>query len=69
MYTAISVNRIWRFPKIGGTILRVPIIRIVVFGGSILGSPYFGKLPFRFRGGGVRGLWGFGVEGLGGLGS
>ena len=32
------------FPKIGGTILGVPLIRIIVLG-SIVGSPYFGKLP------------------------
>ena len=29
----------------GGTFFGVPIIRTIVFGGSILGSPYFGKLP------------------------
>ena len=33
------------FPKIRGTILGVPIIRITVFLGSMLGSPYLGKLP------------------------
>ena len=37
----------WEFPKIRGTIfiLGVPIIRTIVFWGSILGSPYLGKLP------------------------
>ena len=58
MYTAISVNRIWRFPKIRGTILRVPKIRIVVFGGLywvplILGNYHLGL--------GVEGLGGYGV--------
>ena len=36
---------IWGFPKIRGTFLGVPIIRISILG-SILGSPYFGKLPY-----------------------
>ena len=34
----------WGFPQIRGTLLRVPIFRIVVFGsiwGSILGVPLF----------------------------
>ena len=35
----------WEFPKIRGTFLGVPTIRIIVYWGSILGSPYFGKLP------------------------
>ena len=34
------------FPKIRGTILGVPIRRTIVFL-SILGSPYFGKLPYE----------------------
>ena len=29
-----------------GYLLGVPIIRTIVLGGSILGSPYFGKLPY-----------------------
>ena len=33
----------WGFPQIRGTVWRVPIIRTW---GSILGSPYFGKIPF-----------------------
>ena len=33
------------FLKLGGTILGVPIIRTIVYLGSKLGSPYFGKLP------------------------
>ena len=32
------------FPKIRGTFLGVPIVRIVGILGSILGSPNFGKL-------------------------
>ena len=48
---ATSHNRrtsadIWGFPKIRGTCLGVPMIRITVFWGSILGFPYFGKLPY-----------------------
>ena len=40
-------NPLWGFPKIRGTFLGVPIIRIIVFGGLyILGSPSFGKLPY-----------------------
>ena len=50
-----GVSTIWGFPKIRGTILGVPIVRILV--GSILGSLYFGKLPLlgRYRGFGFRG--------------
>ena len=33
------------FPKLGVSLLRVPVIRTMVFLGSILGSPYVGKLP------------------------
>ena len=38
---------IWGFPEIRVTLLGVPIIRIVfcIFG-SILGSPYLGKLTY-----------------------
>ena len=62
-------------PKIRGTILGVPIIRAIVFGGSILGFPYLGKLPYwggvggrlEFTLGGprgdIRGLCGEGLEG------
>ena len=35
------------FPKAKGTFLRVPITRIMIYLGSILGSPHFGKLPAR----------------------
>ena len=36
-------------PQIWGTILEgVPIIRIIEFLGSILGSPYFGKVLFVY---------------------
>ena len=38
-----------------GTFLGVPIIRTIVYWGPILGSPYFGKLPYR---GYVGGIWG-----------
>ena len=44
---------IWGFPKIRGTILGVPIMRIIVFGGFILGSPILGNyhiLLFRDNG-------------------
>ena len=37
---------IWEFPKVRGTILEVPIIRTINILGSILGSPYFGKLLY-----------------------
>ena len=35
----------WGFPKIKGPFLGAPIIRTAIYLGSILGSPYFGKLP------------------------
>ena len=36
------------FPKLGVSFLGVPIKRIIVYSilGSILGPPYFGKLPW-----------------------
>ena len=34
------------FPKFGVPFWGVPIIRSIVLWGSILGSPYLGKLPF-----------------------
>ena len=34
---------IWGFPKIRGTILGVPIIRIIVFGGLYWGPPILGN--------------------------
>ena len=33
------------FPQVGVPLLGVPMKRIMVFGGSTLGSPYFGELP------------------------
>ena len=50
--SAGSLEYMWEFPKIRGTILGVPIIRTIVFLGSILGTRYFGKLPclFGFQG-------------------
>ena len=42
---------IWGFPKIRGTFLGALIIRTIVYwGGSILGFPNFGKLPFQGTG-------------------
>ena len=41
-----TVPDIWEFPQIRGTFLGIPIIRIIGILGSILGSPYFGKLPY-----------------------
>ena len=35
----------WRFPKIRGTFLGGPFNKGYRILGSILGSPYFGKLP------------------------
>ena len=40
---------IWGFPNIRGTFLGVPILRIIIFWGSILGAPYFGKQPFGWN--------------------
>ena len=37
----------WGFPKIRGTFLGVPLIRITVINGSRLRSPYLGKLPIK----------------------
>ena len=42
-----TTDKFWGFPKIRGTLLGVPIIRINSILGSILGSPYLGKLPFH----------------------
>ena len=47
-------------PKIKGTPLGVPIIRIIVFWGLDSGPPYFEKLPF-----GESLYRGFGLEGVG----
>ena len=41
MQVEIGVSQNWGV----GAFLGVPIIRIIGFWGSILGSPYFGKLP------------------------
>ena len=41
----IGVICTWGFPKIRGTFLGAPIIRMIVFGVT-LGSPYFGKLAY-----------------------
>ena len=39
---------IWEFPKVRGTFLGILIIRTIVYIilGSILGFPYFGKVPY-----------------------
>ena len=37
------------FPKIRGTILGVPIIRIIIFLGSILGLPLFRETTMSIR--------------------
>ena len=39
------VYAMWGFPKLGVPFLGVPIIRIEIYWGSMLGPPYFGKLP------------------------
>ena len=38
---------IWGFPRIRGTILGVPIIRIIIFLGLYWGPRIYGKLPFN----------------------
>ena len=38
---------IWQFPKIWSTIFRGPNNKDYNILGSILGSPYLGKLPFK----------------------
>ena len=44
---------IWDFIKIRGTSLGGPYIKDYSILGSILGSPYFGKPPYR----GIQGLY------------
>ena len=47
VYIGVILGYIWVVPKIRGTYLRVPIIRKdYSILGSILGSPYLGKLPY-----------------------
>ena len=46
---SVIVEFYGRFPKLGGTILGVPIIGAIVFLRSILGYPYFGKPPYLAR--------------------
>ena len=46
-YAPNSSAVIWGIPKIRGTLLGVPITRVIYsILGSIFGSPSFGKLPF-----------------------
>ena len=39
---------IWGFPKIRGTLLRFPMVRIVMIPVSKLRSPYFRKPPYVY---------------------
>ena len=41
--TCSELHEMAGFPKIRGTVLGVPVIRIIVFGGS----PYLEKLPLK----------------------
>ena len=43
--TRIQSLRTFGFPKIRGTPLRLPLIRILAFGGHVGGPPISGKLP------------------------
>ena len=43
------VGAIWGFPKIRGTLFGGPYNKGYSILGSILGSPYFGKLPYAAR--------------------
>ena len=49
-----TVFRIWGFPKIRGTLFWNPHNKDYSILGSILGTPYFGKLPFRVHDLGLR---------------
>ena len=42
----MSSNQIWGFPKIRGTLFGGPYNKDYSVLGSILGSPYLGKLPY-----------------------
>ena len=42
------LKNMWGFPKIRGTLLGVPYNKDYSILGSILGSPYLGKLPCRW---------------------
>ena len=44
--TIVLLGFIWEFPKIRGTFLGVPIIRIIVYWGLYWGPLTFGKLPY-----------------------
>ena len=45
-----TLEYIQGFPILGVPFGGIPIIRTIVYIGSILGSPYFGKLPSEFAG-------------------
>ena len=47
-FSKLSYTR-WRFPKIMGTILGVPIIRTIVFGGLYWGPPILGNYHIYTR--------------------
>ena len=44
-----SWKNAWGFRKFGGTILRGPHSKDYSIWGSMLGSPYLGKVPFCFK--------------------
>ena len=46
MTTLWNTGRIWGFPKIRGTLFWGLNNKDYSISGSILGSPYFGKLPY-----------------------
>ena len=41
-----ACKNIWEFPNFGVQYWGVPIVMLIIFLGSILGSPYFGKPPY-----------------------
>ena len=45
-YKCLGFRYSWGFPKIRGTLFESPNNKDCNILGSILGSPYFGKLPF-----------------------
>ena len=42
-------KEIWGFPKIMGTIIRVPIIRIIIFWGLHWGPPILGNYHMKIK--------------------
>ena len=45
MENEMETGVIYGFPKTRGTIFGAPMLRTIVFWESIVGSPYFRKLP------------------------